>query len=534
MRGGLEGLKGVAGPLAAADSLPLRALVSVTGHAVPDDPGHSYRFPVAPGEWAGGTTRDDAVPLGRLTSSGVVPGMSGAPVVRDGDGTVIGVVSGRYNSADGWLTGTVWVARAEDLAVLLDGVAGVALARPPLGGPAELLLEVTADGVRLAGPGRAGGCRAWRGAAGAGRGSERGPPGRGPGAARAGTVAGHRGVCRWAGPVGCWASRSCPARSRMSLSGYWGGGGGAPAGPAGPGGAAGVGGAAVGGAARPGWPPAGAAPAGQRVPQGPARPRARLLAGPLRIVVAIASPDSGGGAVLDYERELRNVLAAVRAARADAADVRVVPFATLAAIRAELDLGPAHVLHVTGHGSPGKLWLEDEDGAAVTVTADELCDQAIPPGRMPPVVTLAACYTDAAAPQDGVSFAARLCQRGASAVIATEASVTDTYATRLLARVYGALAQAGDPDVVAALSQARLQVQAELEASPSPRDRLLAGRASGRRSPCWPPPARSRSSAPARPRWRRGRRGRRSPGWRHGRTGTSSGGGPSSGPGPPS
>ena len=48
-------------------------------------------------------------------------------------------------------------------------------------------------------------------------------------------------------------------------------------------------------------------------------------------------PDTGGGAVLDYERELRNVLAAVRAARQDAADVRVVPFATPAAIRAELD-----------------------------------------------------------------------------------------------------------------------------------------------------------------------------------------------------
>ena len=57
--------------------------------------------------------------------------------------------------------------------------------------------------------------------------------------------------------------------------------------------------------------------------------------------------------MLDYERELRNVLAAVRAARQDAADVRVVPFATTAAIRAELDRGPAHVLHLSGHGSPG-------------------------------------------------------------------------------------------------------------------------------------------------------------------------------------
>ena len=146
-----------------------------------------------------------------------------------------------------------------------------------------------------------------------------------------------------------------------------------------------------------------------------------------------------------------------------------------AAIRAELDRGPAHVLHVSGHGSPGTLALENDDGSARPVTADEFADQAVPPGQMPPVITLSACYTDAAGSQGGVSFAARLCQRGAAAVIATETSITDRYATRLLARVYGALAQASDPDVVAALADARRQVQAELETSPDRRDAELAG-----------------------------------------------------------
>ena len=121
------GLPTVAGPLTATDQMPLRVTVTVTGHAVPDDPGHTYRFLNAPGEWAGGTTRDEAVPLGRMTSSAVVPGMSGAPVICDSDGAVAGVVSGRYNSADGWLAGTVWVARTEDLAVLLDGIAKVTM-----------------------------------------------------------------------------------------------------------------------------------------------------------------------------------------------------------------------------------------------------------------------------------------------------------------------------------------------------------------------------------------------------------------------
>jgi hypothetical protein len=123
----------VAGPLTATDRMRLRAEVTVTGHAVPDDPGHSYRFLDAPGEWAGGATRDDAVPLGRMTSSAAMRGMSGAPVIRAGDSAVAGVVSGRYNSVDGWLAGTVWVARTEDLARLLDGIADVTMSRdvPP-------------------------------------------------------------------------------------------------------------------------------------------------------------------------------------------------------------------------------------------------------------------------------------------------------------------------------------------------------------------------------------------------------------------
>ncbi len=62
--------------------------------------------------------------------------------------------------------------------------------------------------------------------------------------------------------------------------------------------------------------------------------------------------------------------------------MRVVPFATAAAIRDELDRGPVHVLHVSEHGSPGVLDLEDDDGAARPVTAEEFLAWAIPPGRM--------------------------------------------------------------------------------------------------------------------------------------------------------
>ena len=465
--------------LTATDQLPLRTAVTVTGHAVPDDPGHSYRFLNASGEWAGWTTRDDAVPLGRMTSAAVVPGMSGAPVIRDSDGAVAGVVSGRYNSTDGWLAGTVWVARTEDLAALLAGITEVTVKQLRLAGPVDVLLTVTTDQVRLTGPGmdvaaNHDGVRA--GLAEAVNETRRsrarvGLPVRAPAEvrmpaaelslSRAARLLGKsflpESVLGELGKVLAGAERAHqPVRLGLDV----------------PPELAGLPWEAL--SSPDGRGPLALHPLVSLYRKTDAA-AGRVLPGPLRIVVAISSPETGGEPVLDYERELRNVLAAVRSARQDAADVRVVPFATLGAIREELERGPAHVLHISGHGSPGTLSLENDDGSARPVTADEFLAQAIPPGRMPPVITLSACYTDAAASKDGSSFAARLCQRGAAAVIATETSITDTYATRLLARVYGTLAQASNPDVVAALAEARRQVQAELETSPDRRDNELAG-----------------------------------------------------------
>lgn len=120
--------------------------------------------------------------------------------------------------------------------------------------------------------------------------------------------------------------------------------------------------------------------------------------------------------------------AAVCGARQSREQVRVVHFATTAEINVALRQEPVHVLHLSGHGALGLLKLEDEDGNARRVTADQLVAEAIPPGRMPPVIALAACHTDAAASGDP-SFAARLIARGASVVIGTETAVTDVYAT---------------------------------------------------------------------------------------------------------
>ena len=203
--------------------------------------------------------------------------------------------------------------------------------------------------------------RSWRGARRPGRGGERGAPGPGPGRP-AGPLSrqkpGKRPEQAGAGPGRPAAGRVVPARAgrRRAGEGAGGGGAGASAGAARPGDPAGAGRAAVGGAAQPGTArPAGPAPAGQPVPQDRRRGEHGCCRGRCGSWWRSPPPTPAAGRVLDYERELRNVLAAVRAARQDAADVRVVPFATLAAIRDELDRGPAHVLHISGHGSPGTL-----------------------------------------------------------------------------------------------------------------------------------------------------------------------------------
>ncbi|MEU9290995.1 serine protease [Streptomyces sp. NPDC048275] len=109
---------------APTDGVELLTKVMVNGVPEVDDPGHSYAFLHATGTWQGWTIRD-GVPLGRLSSDSVLPGMSGAPVVRLADGLVLGVVSARYNSADHWLRNSVWVARTEDLTHLLEDSAQV-------------------------------------------------------------------------------------------------------------------------------------------------------------------------------------------------------------------------------------------------------------------------------------------------------------------------------------------------------------------------------------------------------------------------
>jgi hypothetical protein len=116
--------------LCATDDQRLNQPVHLTGTVEVPQVDQPHEYLDAAGVWAGGTVlRDSGTALGRLSCRDVLLGMSGAPVRRAGDDAVIGVVSGRYNSVDGWLRDTVWVARIEDLEPLLAGLTTVTVDR---------------------------------------------------------------------------------------------------------------------------------------------------------------------------------------------------------------------------------------------------------------------------------------------------------------------------------------------------------------------------------------------------------------------
>lgn len=197
--------------------------------------------------------------------------------------------------------------------------------------------------------------------------------------------------------------------------------------------------------------------------------------GPLQILAVFAAPELGDNAVLDSERELRNLLDRVEDARKHGAVVRTVYFGTTKNIRDALDQAPAHVLHLSGHGTPGALILETDDGESRRVSAETFVAEAFPQGRRPTVVSLAVCHSNAQPAGGTPSFAARLIEHGVPAVLATETSVTDSYASSLFTEFYGQLSTATHPDAVAILAAARRDVQRRIEAVPRSSDLRRAG-----------------------------------------------------------
>jgi tetratricopeptide (TPR) repeat protein len=221
-------------------------------------------------------------------------------------------------------------------------------------------------------------------------------------------------------------------------------------------------------------------------------PTAIGVRGPLRILAVIASPDAGGGELLDYEAELAAILDAVDPARrGQGAYVQVLNWGSTAAIRRALLGQRFHILHLSCHARPGELLLEDAAGRADRVSAARFAAEALPADRGVPLIVLAGCSTALAAPApapgnapanpggaapDGQAaeqtagalggLARELLERGVPAAVAMTAPVTDRYASLFAAEVYRELAARQDPVPLAAVSDARRALEARRRALP--------------------------------------------------------------------
>ncbi|WP_326647305.1 tetratricopeptide repeat protein [Streptomyces sp. NBC_01750] len=197
------------------------------------------------------------------------------------------------------------------------------------------------------------------------------------------------------------------------------------------------------------------------------------IPGPLRILVAVASPEgAGGGPLLDLEAELAKILDAVESAR-HRAHVRILNQGTLSAVRTALLQERYHVLHVSCHAEPGVLLMEDEAGGTDRVDSDRFVRQALPPDRGVPLMVLSGCSTARAraggpAPEESLGSLARgLSAAGVPAVLAMTAAVTDSYATALTGRLYGELSLRASPEVLPAFCDARRLLEEERRHLPS-------------------------------------------------------------------
>ncbi|WP_433061574.1 CHAT domain-containing protein [Dactylosporangium sp. CS-033363] len=191
--------------------------------------------------------------------------------------------------------------------------------------------------------------------------------------------------------------------------------------------------------------------AGVRVPEQHTEP------GPLKILVAVGAPDRTENPPLDVEAEMQAIVSVVGGV--GRAEITILEVAGVREIAEALRGDAYHVLHLSAHGSPYGVELEDRDGNAVDVRAEDLVRALRRGGRALPLIVLSSC--GGAADADA-GLAVTLLRHGADRVLAMQTSITDWYATRLLTGVYRALAE-DNVSVAEAVARARVALVAEAD-----------------------------------------------------------------------
>lgn len=193
---------------------------------------------------------------------------------------------------------------------------------------------------------------------------------------------------------------------------------------------------------------------------GAPRPAPLKLAGPVKVIAAVAAPEETrtASAPLDVEAEMQAIQDATTLSVGGTGQLRILEVADLPSIVAAVGgtTGDSfHVLHLSAHGGRGSIELEDEDGNPVSVTARQLVDALRAAGRGVPLIVLSACSTSRPGSAEGLALATGLIAGGADRVIAMQAPVSDRFATALARALYVRLVEHPDEPVAVALAAAR-------------------------------------------------------------------------------
>jgi len=194
----------------------------------------------------------------------------------------------------------------------------------------------------------------------------------------------------------------------------------------------------------------------------------------LRVLGLFSLPAEGRPLNLRRERQALVRLFAEIGTLGRAVDVRVLQYGvSQQRLRDLLEEGEGwDVIHVAGHGTPGQLALEQEDGSADLVTAAELADLLDLARERVKLVTLSACWSaaltlaeqrrllrlpaleqpdgdlepgQASEPRAAGGLAAELAARLGCGVLAMRYPVVDDFATALAEKLYGLLAGKAQP-----------------------------------------------------------------------------------------
>ncbi len=164
-------------------------------------------------------------------------------------------------------------------------------------------------------------------------------------------------------------------------------------------------------------------------------------AGRFALVLNVSAPEGSG---LNYEVESYRLTRAL----IDHCDLTPTELGTLDdLVRTVADKKPAGI-HFSGHGGPGELTFEDDEGRGKQVTVDELVSELkknAPEGLLPPFFYLANCHgNDPAVLKEGrpgvESLAARLHRDGVAQVVAYAGPILDMLSTEAEATLYAEIA----------------------------------------------------------------------------------------------